>query len=91
MNNKSIKNEFIIKMLITNLSYLINRHQDRWLRISSSAMTYDHLEAIINILKTNHRFIILQFYGNVNTNINKNNARWRELQDYYEPGELYYS
>ena len=53
-------------------------------------MTYDNLKTILNILKNNHRFIFLEFIGPKNTNINKDDARWRELQDYYKPGELYY-
>ena len=75
-------------LIISKYIILINRRQNSQLHIKNSAMTYDHLEEIINILKNNHRFISVVFHCEVNTNIDTSGARWRELQVYYKPGDL---
>ena len=79
-------------MLTTNIYYILKRCQPRGLHIISSDMTYDHLEAIINILTDKERLVQIKFHGSRsgNNNIKTSDDKWEELQGRYKPGCLLY-
>ena len=68
----------------------LNRRPHRDLWITNPAMTYDHLEIIINILKEAGRFPLVMMFASKcgNTNIKKSEDRFQQLQEAYKPGFL---